>query len=75
MAGDSVRRYKLPWALIATVDAYQNGKEDEQAFAVEFIERALHRPSELTRAVAPAPHTAAELLLSLRHLQGEKDVI
>jgi hypothetical protein len=75
LAGDTVRRYKLPWALIATIDAFPNAGNEERATALEFIDQAIRRPSELTRSVAPAPHMAAEVLLGLRYLQGSADVI
>jgi hypothetical protein len=75
LAGDTVRRYKLPWALIATIDAFPNAGDEERATALEFIDQAIRRPSELIRSVAPAPHMAAEVLLGLRYLQGSADVI
>jgi hypothetical protein len=72
---DEIRRYKLPWCLIATRDAYASGSSEEQLAAQRWVERTLGSASKMERAVAAAPHVAAELLIALRYLDGDRGVL
>jgi hypothetical protein len=72
---DGIRRYKLPWCLIATRDAYASGSSEEQEAARQWVEKVLANSSELERTVVVAPYAAAELLVSLRYLGGDGGVL
>ena len=72
---DGIRRYRLPWALIATRDAYAGGSSKDQAAAQAWVETVLGDASEMQRATAKTPHIAAELLIALRYLNGDSSVL
>jgi hypothetical protein len=72
---DDIRRFKLPWCLIATQDAYANGSRNDQLAAQCWVERMLANPSEIVRAVARKPHIAAEILISVRYLEGDINLL
>jgi hypothetical protein len=72
---DSIRRYKLPWVLIATRDAYANGSSQEHDKAQRWVDKLLSNPTEITLTVANTPHVAAELLIALRYLDGDSSVL
>ena len=72
---DGIRRYKLPWCLIATRDAYSSGSREEQLAARRWVEKTLGNPTEMERSVAPLPHVAAEVLIALRYLEADNSVL
>lgn len=64
---DKTRHYKLPWALMATTDAYFNGSLLQKAKALRWIERII-RAELADSSVLAHNWIAAELLISLKHL-------
>jgi hypothetical protein len=70
---DGIRRYKLPWTMIAIRDAYANGTNQDQLAAQQWLEKLLANATEMQKAVRP--HVAAELLIAMRYLDGEKDLL
>jgi TIR domain len=71
---DGIRRYKLPWCLIATRDAYPSGSSKEKLAAQRWVEGVLGNPSQL-ESDAKSAHVAAELLIALRYLDGNSSVL
>jgi hypothetical protein len=68
---DSTRYFKLQWIIVATVDSFSNGSLKQKTSALALIERAV---DTLPRAETEAfrfPWSEAELLFSLRHLNGD----
>jgi hypothetical protein len=69
---DKVRLFKLPWMIIASVDAYPNLFDEERALAFDWVDAYLSERSELDQAVSTDGNwIAAELLMALRDLAGE----
>lgn len=65
---DRTRHIKLPWAILGTLAAYENGTAWQRAKAVAWFERTLS--SELlTRSVRNRPWVASELLIALKELK------
>jgi hypothetical protein len=70
---DEVRLYKLPWIIVATVDAYPNGTRKQQAIAFDWLDTYLGARGQLDDEVAGEGNwVAAELLIALRHFLGEE---
>lgn len=65
---DKTRHYKLPWAIIATVDSYANNSAFQKMRAIEWLERIL-RGELADGSVLVHNWIAAELLMSLHYLK------
>jgi hypothetical protein len=66
---DTVRHYRFPWMLRATVDSYAGGSTMERAGALLWIESALASPIGRSDVHEEA-WTGAEVLFSLRYVQA-----
>jgi hypothetical protein len=65
---DTFVQIKVPWMMVATVDAFENGSVLQRARALNWLERTL-RTDSLQNADANAKNWwRAELLYALRHL-------
>lgn len=67
---DDTRYYAYPWAVIATVDAYQSGSLGERASASRWLERASRELDErgIRETAQAGTWVAAEVLISARTL-------
>jgi hypothetical protein len=68
---DAIRRFSLPWCLIATQDAYASGSRKDQLSARSWVDRTFGDPSEMERVVAGRAYIASELLIALRYMGGD----
>jgi hypothetical protein len=70
---DGVRHFRLPWTIIATVDAYPRGSALDRARALEFLDDMINSLPELTKPIMTGmPYASAELEIALRYLKGDK---
>ena len=67
---DRTRNYRLPWALIATADAYAHGSTMQRARVVAWLQLVLRR-NLVTEPVLRQNWVAAELLVALRHVERQ----
>jgi hypothetical protein len=68
---DAVRCQKLPWVIIATVDAYANGTVAQRMKCLEFTENLFRRLPKISEECSPENSwMLTELLVALRHLQN-----
>jgi hypothetical protein len=67
-ANDDFVQTRLPWLVIGTVDAYDNGSIIQRGRALAWLERALDQVSVLTADTAPDDWVRAELLYSIRYV-------
>jgi hypothetical protein len=64
----------LPWALIATADAYERGGWSDKARALEWMEGIVREGESLEVEALAQPWVAAEVLISLRRVEGRKAI-
>jgi hypothetical protein len=70
---DTTHNFSLPWLIIATADAYPNGNLFQRAAALRLLGQLdTRRQDDLRRELQNMPWAAAELLMALRYLSGEK---
>jgi hypothetical protein len=69
-SADHYQQIKLPWLIIATVDAYPNGTLWERARALYWFERALEQTSLREAHSHPDNWWRSELLYALNYLQA-----
>ena len=69
VAIDGTRHIRLPWSIVATVEAFPRGTRWEQARALAWIERILRRDI-LSESVMSRHWVTSELLIALRRLKG-----
>jgi len=65
-----VRYVMVPWELIATADAFQDGNITEKAEALDWFSKALKRFQEQEPTLDDFPFAAAESLIALRYVRG-----
>jgi len=72
---DNVRQLRLPWTIIATVDAYQNGALSDQARANKWFRQLTNQigPQVGTLMSSNLSWAASELTIALRYL-GRKQL-
>jgi hypothetical protein len=66
---EDVRYFILPWKLVATVDAYQQGTLFERARAIKAIEVIMDHGDDFLRSIKGEYFIGAENLIALRHLR------
>jgi len=59
---------KLPWMLIATVDAYNRGDYIERAKALGWIEQTIRQESLMSADTETEPWMRSEMLMAIRYL-------
>lgn len=71
---DTSRYYVLPWLIIATVDAYGHAGFRQRVAALEFVDELIGHLEKFAGAISveDRPWIAAEYLIALRYLAGEK---
>jgi hypothetical protein len=69
---DSTHNFTLPWLVIATTDAYSHGSIEERARAAQLFAELGDKRGDIRQAVQDSPWFAAEVLMSLRQLRGDK---
>jgi hypothetical protein len=68
---DGIRQLRLPWLIIATVDAYPNGTLTQRVVATRWIERALNETDLLQiGAGGPLNWNRAETTIAMKYLIG-----
>ena len=72
VASDPTHNFTVPWLLIATVDAYPQGTLMQRAKAQRLFDKICDRSDEIQHKAYGLPWLAAELLMSLRYLQGDR---
>jgi hypothetical protein len=70
-AVDHFQQIKLPWLIVATVDAFPNGTTLQQAHALMWLERAVSHDSVLNADTIPDNWWQAELLYALNYLYSK----
>ena len=66
---ENIHYLKLPWAIIATADAYQNGLFRQKLFGTLWIDRVIRESDMLSGELASNQNWArAEAVISLKHL-------
>ena len=71
---DDYVQIRLPWLLVGTVDAYENGSVLQRAKALLWIEDALAQPSIATADTTVENWWRAEILFGLRYvLEAARD--
>jgi len=68
---DSTRYYKAHWIIIADADAFSNGSLAERIGAFASIEKAIRKVHQSKVEALPFAWDEAEMLSSLRYLNGE----
>jgi len=68
---DKVRQFKLPWIIVATVDAYPSGSLQERAAGFDCLDTYLGQPEPDEEVSGEGNWVAAGFLLALRHLAGD----
>ena len=73
---DAIKNYTVQWAIIGTVDAYQNGTAYQKAKTRAWMDIfVFNNIEELTESViGEMDWTAAELLNAFRYLDGDKSI-
>jgi serine/threonine protein kinase len=73
---DAIKNYTAQWAIIGTVDAYQNGTAYQKAKTRAWMDIfVFNNIEELTESViGEMDWTAAELLNAFRYLDGDKSI-
>ena len=66
---DTFVQLKLPWMLIATVDAYSNGNILQKGRALDWINVALSKQSVLTADANTESWKRAELLYAIKYVR------
>ncbi len=70
---DPTSQFPIQWSVIATVDAYPSGTSLQKAKATVWVDGIAGDADELAKGViGDTDWIAAELLIALRYLQGEK---
>ncbi|MEW6156934.1 MAG: hypothetical protein AB1813_05840 [Verrucomicrobiota bacterium] len=69
---DVIRHYVLPWQVVATVDAYQNGNWFQRAQAQKWIDNLISSLDQTSLNTSDIPWVAAEFLFALKYLAGQK---
>jgi hypothetical protein len=69
---DTTRQISLPWIIIATVDAYQNGTLRDQARASNWFRRLASQIGPQLRVVMTSSWASAELAIALRYLRRKQ---
>lgn len=70
---ETIRHYVLPWALLATVDAYKNANWPEKAHALDWIDRLIKELPELQASTGDAYWISTELLIALLGLEAQSN--
>jgi hypothetical protein len=68
---DPTHQFALPWFITATADAFGRGTLTQRAQAARLFNQLPEKRETIARDLKPMPHAAAELLISLRHLQQQ----
>jgi hypothetical protein len=71
---DGYTHPKLPWMLVATVDAYPSGSILQRARALQWLESAVQQQSVVAADTHPTNWWRAELLYALKYLLQSKVV-
>src|SRR5260370_15353658 len=72
-AQDNTRQLRLPWTIIATVDAYPNGALSDQARANKWFRRfATQIGPHVATVMSNMPWAASELTIALRYLRRKQ---
>jgi hypothetical protein len=70
---DPSSQFPLQWSIVATVDAYPSGTSLQKAKAIVWLDNIAENFEDLAKGViGETDWIAAELLIALRYLQGEK---
>lgn len=71
-AQDNTRQLRLPWTIIATVDAYPNGTLSNQARANKWFRHLSNQMEpQVATVMSNMPWAASELTIALRYLRAE----
>jgi hypothetical protein len=73
-AADPTHHFKLPWVLIATVDAYSAGGIAQRARAAQLFHQISDRQDSIRSDLKELPWLEAETLIALRYVRGD-DII
>jgi hypothetical protein len=65
---DAFVQIKLPWMLVATVDAYPSGTVLQRVTALQWLESALQQPTVVNADTQPNNWWRAELLYGLKYV-------
>lgn len=72
---DGYVQVKLPWMLIATVDAYPSGNTLQRASTLQWLEFALQQQSVVAADIEPTNWWRAELLYALKYVASLTSVL
>jgi hypothetical protein len=68
---DSTRYFKIQWIIVATVDSFPSGSLVQKVSALAFVETAIYSLPRSETEAFRFPWSEAELLISLRRLNGK----
>jgi hypothetical protein len=68
---DPTHQFALPWFVTATADAFGKGTLTQRAQAARLFNQLPEKRETIARDLKNMPWAAAELLISLRHLQQQ----
>lgn len=68
---DPTHQFALPWFITATADAFGKGTLTQRAQAAGLLNQLPEKRETIARDLEDMPWAAAELLISLRHLQQQ----
>jgi hypothetical protein len=71
---DPTHNFAFPWLIIGTSDAYGRGSLSQRAQACRLFNQIPGKQHAIATELRDMPWLAAEILIALRHLQGD-DVI
>jgi hypothetical protein len=71
---DPTHNFAFPWLIIGTADAYGRGSLSQRAQACRLFHQIPEKRQAIATELRDMPWLASEILISLRHLQGD-DVI
>ena len=73
---DTVRYYILPWTLVQIVDSYKDAGFRGRVASIQFVDQVLKKLEEYSvqMSAESRPWIAAEYLISLRYLMGERTI-